>query len=172
MAEEYRAWTTELVEDTFKKIVEFGYQPQGRNSPFYDYRNQGPTCRQPNLNFSMTKDELMEAIKCKKNIVYFAETFCEIKSEDGRYHKITLRDYQKEALEKMVKGRYTILLQSRQTGKCITGQTKIRVQDPNGEEYDILIGDLFTKQKFTLRNKIKSLLYKLLFKIDQLSSRE
>ena len=55
--------------------------------------------RKPYLTFAMTDDEFEEYIKCKINIHYFAEKYCQIKREDGTIGPMILRDYQKDIID-------------------------------------------------------------------------
>ena len=76
---------------------------------------------------------------------------------------ITLRDYQKDILDLYDKNRFSILVGSRQIGKCNTFLTKIVLKDLG----EITIGELYFKELSKIRNlnifeKIKYFLYKLL----------
>jgi hypothetical protein len=59
---------------------------------------------------------IAEYIKCKNDIIYFAEKYFKIVTEKG-IHLIKLRDYQKEMILSMVNNRRTISNMSRQAGK-------------------------------------------------------
>ncbi len=76
--------------------------------------------RKANLIFAMTDDEFEEYIKCKINIHYFAENYCQIKREDGSIGPMTLRDYQKDIIDLYTKNPRSILMASRQTGKTVS----------------------------------------------------
>jgi len=76
--------------------------------------------RKPYLTFAMTDDEFEEYIKCKINIQYFAEKYCQIKREDGTVGPMTLRDYQKDIIDLYTKNPRSILMASRQTGKTVS----------------------------------------------------
>ena len=75
--------------------------------------------RRANLTFAMTGFEFEEYIKCKINIHYFAEKYCQIKREDGTIGPMKLRDYQKDMLN-LYQNKYSLLMASRQTGKTIS----------------------------------------------------
>jgi hypothetical protein len=122
--------------------------------------------RRANVNFGATKEEREEYIKCSLNVFYFAEQYCKIKREDGTIGKITLRPYQKEILKLYNDNRYSILLSSRQMGKCVTFDTIINI-DQDGELYKIAIGELFYREVKKLRSltkyeNIKLFLYSIL----------
>lgn len=60
---------------------------------------------------------LMEWVKCRDDIVYFAETYCAITHIDYGTIKVQLRDYQREMLIEMHKNRMVACNLSRQLGK-------------------------------------------------------
>jgi hypothetical protein len=76
--------------------------------------------RKANLAFAMTTKELHEYSECYKSVEYFSENHCNIKLEHGDIGKITLRDYQKEILEKFKKNRFNIIMSSRQVGLSVS----------------------------------------------------
>lgn len=76
--------------------------------------------RKANLIFAMTDFEFEEYVKCKINIHYFAEKYCQIKREDGTIGPMTLRDYQKDIIDLYTKNPRSILMASRQTGKTVS----------------------------------------------------
>jgi len=76
--------------------------------------------RKPYLTFAMTDVELDEYIKCKLDIKYFTERYCQIKREDGTVGPMTLRDYQKDIIDLYMNNPRSILMASRQTGKTVS----------------------------------------------------
>jgi len=76
--------------------------------------------RKANLIFAMTDSEFEEYVKCKINVHYFAEQYCQIKREDGSIGKMKLRDYQKDIIDLYTKNPRSILMASRQTGKTVS----------------------------------------------------
>ncbi|QPI17865.1 terminase large subunit [Pectobacterium phage POP12] len=58
-----------------------------------------------------------EWIKCRDDIVYFAETYCAITHIDYGTIKVQLRDYQKDMLRGMCDNRFYVAKLSRQLGK-------------------------------------------------------
>lgn len=83
--------------------------------------------RREHLSFSMTDHEYMEYIKCKTDVHYFANTYCQIKLEDGSTGQLVLRDYQKDILDLYANNRFSILMASRQVGKCFLPSTEIEI---------------------------------------------
>ena len=126
--------------------------------------------RKPYLTFAMTDFEFEEYIKCKINIHYFAENYCHIKREDGTIGQMKLRDYQKEIIDLYTKNSRSILMASRQTGKCNSFITNVLVVSETGETIKIPIGLLYydevrKERRLTLLEKIKIFLYNILYKL-------
>ena len=123
--------------------------------------------RKANLTFAMTDNEFEEYIKCKINIHYFAEKYCQIKREDGTVGPMKLRDYQKDIIDLYSKNPRSILMASRQTGKCNSFITNVLVCEDN-KKLKIPIGmlyynELMKERKLTIIEKIKIFLYKILY---------
>lgn len=123
--------------------------------------------RRRGIRFSMTPEELEEYIKCKLSVYYFAEHYCKIKLEDGTVGQMTLRDYQKDIIRLYTENRYSILMASRQVGKCNSFITKLLCKKDDGTIFTTNIGTLYYQEisKFrdlTLIENIKIFLYKIL----------
>lgn len=126
--------------------------------------------RKANLIFAMTNDEFEEYIKCKINVHYFAETYCQIKLEDGSIGPMKLRDYQKDIIDLYTKNPRSILMASRQTGKCNSFITNVLAVSESNEVIKIPIGMLYynevkKERELTFLEKIKIFLYKILYKL-------
>lgn len=76
-----------------------------------------------------TKEQVEEYLKCKDNPVYFAENYMKIVHVDDGLIQFEPYDYQKELIEKVHDNRFTIAMQSRQTGKCFSADTEITVRN-------------------------------------------
>lgn len=158
-------WTTKSIEIALKALKD-GYSL--RKSPFF----RGDTSlRKADLNFQYTQEELLEVIKCKNDIVYFANNYVFLKTGEGR-KRIKLRPYQIKVLKQMQEERFSILLQSRQTGKCFSYNTKIKIirNLDNGETKEEIVkfGDfiLSFKKQVSFKEKIISLLWNIYDKLD------
>lgn len=128
-----------------------GFQPD--MTPFF----QGDLLqRDSGLLFKYTDEEIAELEKCSKDCIYFVEKYCKFLNDKGRT-LVKLRDFQKDILklyssEKWDDGvegyipenPYIILLQSRQTGKCIDGCSHIEIKNEKG---------LWTKLKEAIKKK-------------------
>lgn len=127
--------------------------------------------RKTNLIFAMTDQEFEEYVKCKINVQYFAEKYCCIKREDGTIGQMKLRDYQKDIIDLYTKNSRSILMASRQTGKCNSFTMKVLIKNSDGTIHEKSIGDIYYEElqkdrSLTLLEKIKIFLYQLLKKIN------
>ena len=157
-------WTTEKVEKTIKAIEE-GYVV--KDNPFFE---SDSNYRKGNIVFEYSDEEYEELKKCAKDIIYFANTYCKVMTDDG-YMQIKLRPYQEMILKTYQSSRFTILLSARQMGKCHTYSTVITVRNKiTNETFDITVGELYDSlnPNRTFIQKFKSYLYKLVDKIEKL----
>ena len=127
--------------------------------------------RRSNIAFAMTDDEVKEYLKCKMSVHYFAQKYCQIKREDGTIGPMTLRDYQKDIIDLYTENRFSILMASRQTGKCNSFNTNVLVLDEKTKDlYEIPFYELYydivkQERKLTILEKIKIFLYRLYIKL-------
>jgi hypothetical protein len=126
--------------------------------------------KKSNITFAMTDDEFEEYIKCKINIHYFAEKYCQIKREDGSIGPMKLRDYQKDIIDLYTKNPRSILMASRQTGKCNSFNTNVLAISDDDNIIKTPIGMLYydelrKERKITLLEKIKIKLYYFIYKL-------
>ena len=155
-------WSTKIVEAILEEYNKTGKMP--KNNPFYEGK---PEWRESNLNYSYTKDELVEMAKCQENILHYAETKCKVMTDEG-VMMVKLRPYQNRVLLQYKKYRFNVFLASRQIGKCVTFDTIIQIVDPDTNQLISLpIFEVHYKYK---KNKkfldyIEWYLYRLLFEI-------
>lgn len=86
----------------------------GKKKQFYLNNPNLPTI---DAEFEYTPHMIAEIEKCSKHIIHFAENYFHIISVDEGRKKIELYMYQKKALRTIRDSRFTLLLQSRQSGK-------------------------------------------------------
>ena len=92
---------------------------QGRKllaNPFYEYNTK---LLKGDLVFERTDAEIQEWLRCKNDIIYFVEKYCQLMTPEGIKH-VKLRDYQKNYLRHLEKHRLSIYLACRQCGKTTT----------------------------------------------------
>lgn len=127
--------------------------------------------RKADLTFEFTKDELTEYAKCKLSVHFFAQQYCHIKREDGTIGPMILRDYQKDIIDLYTKNRFSILMASRQVGKCLIPNTLVHILDEETKEiyqttfYELYYDIIRQERKLSLLEKTKLLLYRLYNKI-------
>ena len=96
------------------------------------------------------KHRVEEIIKCKNDIVYFAENYFYIVHPDIGKHKIKLYPKQLQLLKMFVKNKRVIVTSGRQLGKCVFRDTKIKIKNKQtGETKNITI------EEFEKMNKNK-----------------
>lgn len=110
-----------------------------------------PLLKGPKEEVALTKDHIKEIIKCKNDPLYFAENYIKIVNVDEGLIPIKLYPYQKTLLKGLSENRYSIILSCRQSGKCVTAYTKVRLKNKNfnnGIPFEIAIGDFYNWLKF------------------------
>lgn len=102
----------------------------------------------PGTDFQYTPAQLQEMMKSAQDIEYFAEHYCHIVTLDNGKQLIKLRQYQKDLLglltgDKIENDKYNVIvLAPRQSGKCVVGDSDIRVRNKKTKEIiDISIED-------------------------------
>ena len=107
-------WSTKSINELILALDK-GYRPQV-SLPFYEGKQ---FLRKGNIVFEYTADEIAELSKCANDIVYFAERYAVVMTDDG-IQKVKLREYQKKLLSDFQHNRFNIVLASRQMGKTVT----------------------------------------------------
>ena len=109
-------WTTKMV-DYALEAMDQGYKI--KNSPFHENKLH---LRKANIVFQYTEYELNEIRKCANDVVYFAENYAHVMTDEGvrKIGKGGLRDYQEGILNDFFNNRLNILCSARQSGKTIT----------------------------------------------------
>jgi hypothetical protein len=107
-------WSTKIINDLIVALDK-GYRPQV-SMPFYEGKQ---FLRRGNIVFDYTDEELKEIAKCANDIVYFAETYAVVMTDNG-VQRVKLREYQKDLLRDFQHNRFNIVLASRQMGKTVT----------------------------------------------------
>ena len=113
-ASERIVWSTRQIDDLLVAMDQ-GYRPKIK-LPFYEGRQ---FLKKGNIVFEYTDEEISELARCAKDIVYFAEKYAVVMTDEG-IQQVTLRDYQKEMLRNFQNDRFNIVLAARQMGKTVT----------------------------------------------------
>jgi hypothetical protein len=107
-------WSTKAINDLIIALDK-GYRPSV-SMPFYEGKQH---LKKGNVVFEYTDAEIVEIAKCANDIVYFAEKYAVVMTDEG-IRKVKLREYQKEMLRNFQHNRFNIVLASRQMGKTVT----------------------------------------------------
>jgi len=127
--------------------------------------------RRANIPFAMTDKEVNEYMKCKMSVHYFAEQYCQIKREDGTIGPMKLREYQKDIINLYTQNRFSILMASRQTGKCNSFSTKLlALNEETKDIYEIPFFEFYydvvrQERKLNILEKTKLFLYRMYMKL-------
>jgi hypothetical protein len=130
-------WSTKSVNDLVVALDK-GYRPQV-SLPFYEGKQ---FLRKGNIVFEYTDAEIAELAKCANDIVYFAEKYAVVMTDNG-VQQVPLRDYQKDLLKDFQNNRFNVCLASRQMGKCTFFNTRVDIKDPQGNTKTITLGELY-----------------------------
>lgn len=126
--------------------------------------NKKQGVRREGIKFAASPAEIDEYVKCKLSVYYFAEHYCKIKLEDGSVGQMHLRDYQKDIIKLYTENKYSILMASRQVGKCFSYLTRVSEVLEDGTILIKCVGTLYYDEikkfrKLTIYEKIKLKLY-------------
>ena len=127
--------------------------------------------RRSNITFAVNNAEIEEYMKCKMSVHYFAEKYCQIKREDGTIGPMKLRDYQKDIINLYTQNRFSILMASRQTGKCNSFSTNVlALNEETKDIYEIPFYELYydivrQERGLTFLEKSKLFLYRMYMKL-------
>lgn len=102
--------------------------------------------RKANSKIDYTQEMINEIIKCKTDIIYFAEKYYTIITIDNGKQNIKLWEWQKKVLKAFVEtpeGKSNCILKiARQSGKCVYKDTKIKIRNKKtGEIREITVID-------------------------------
>jgi hypothetical protein len=109
-------WSTSKVDQLIYNAEENGIDYKDVDNPFHE---NDPELRKGQILFEYTEWELEEIKRCAEDVVYFADKYCKVMTDDG-IQKINLRDYQIQILNQYQTHRKNIFVSPRQSGKTIT----------------------------------------------------
>jgi len=156
--EKSKVFNTRLVNEITEKM-ERGVEFKPKDIPWFEGQIG---IRKADISFAPTPSERDEYIACAVDILEFAKR-CRIKSEDGAFHQLSLRDYQTEILETINTRQKTIIMASRQCGKCCNPLTQLTIKK-GGITQDTIFWDLWYSN-WKADNKLKSFKIKSLYYI-------
>jgi hypothetical protein len=109
-------WSSAKVEKLIYDAEENGIDYKDVDNPFHE---NDPELRKGNILFEYTEWELEEIKKCAEDVVYFADNYCHVMTDEG-IRQIKLRDYQIQILNQYQHHRKNVFVSPRQSGKTIT----------------------------------------------------
>lgn len=121
-------WSTNIINIALEAIE------QGKPlkaSPFY---MKNTKLLKPELVYKRTKEEIEDYIRCKTDPVYFASK-CYLMTPEG-LQACKLRDYQIDYLHHLQKNRFSIFLSCRQSGKCFSLFSTVKLLIKNSSQFD------------------------------------
>ena len=92
------------------------------------------------------QEYIRELIRCREDILYFAEKYFTIISPAKGKHLIKMYPKQKDLLNAMVDNNRVISCASRQVGKCLFRDTKIKIRNKQTLEIEELTIEEFHKR--------------------------
>ncbi len=105
----------------------------------------------PQMKIEYTPEMVSDLVKCSEDILYFLN-FVTIVTIDGGRKKLgdLLYPFQKEMIKMCKDNRYLCFLFCRQSGKCVSYNTKIKIRDKKTRKIEeVIIGDFYKKCNFS-----------------------
>ncbi len=111
----------------------------------------GVLIKKANTQEHYTENIIQDLVKCsdpETGYLYFMKNFFYIQHPVRGKIKFEPYGYQLNLLESYHKHRFSVSLMPRQSGKCVTGDTLIKIKNKHtGEELDITIEQFFKLQQ-------------------------
>lgn len=100
------------------------------------------------VSLPMTQEQIDEITRVSNDILYFVKNYVKIMTLGKGVQYFALHDYQEEWIEACQNNRFVMGKWSRQSGKCVSPETTIRVRNKQtGEEKTVTIKDFFDSIK-------------------------
>ncbi|WP_416142544.1 hypothetical protein, partial [Escherichia coli] len=88
-----------------------------------------PTVRAPRVELVLTDEQEEEYVKCAMGAHYFAANYYKITTIDHGFILFDMHDYQKQLFHDFQDHRFNAVVQARQSGKCVRGDSEVYVYD-------------------------------------------
>lgn len=154
-----KIWTTESVNKLISNVENHGLDLAAEPHPFFD---KNPDLRQGRIAFKMTPEERKEFKKCRKDVVYFANKYCKLMTDEG-VQSITLYPYQVDMLRMYQSGKNNIVVGSRQIGKTVVAGIFLTWFLLFHADKNIMLGSNKGDSSKEILSKIKSIIAHLPF---------
>ena len=96
--------------------------------------------KNPRYKIGMTSEQLLELEKIYFEPIYFIRNYMKIVTLDDVIQNFDLYPYQEEFINGCMNERFVISMMARQMGKCVTGDTKIKLRNKKSKQ---VIGTTF-----------------------------
>lgn len=102
-----------------------------------------PTVRAPRVELMLTDTQEDEFVECAMDAHYFASNYYKITTIDKGFILFDMHDYQKQLFHDFQDHRFNAVVQARQSGKCVRGDTLVDVYDTvSQEQFSITVEEL------------------------------
>lgn len=96
------------------------------------------TLKGAGVKLPLTAEQILEIEKCTTDIIYFVKNYVKIVTLDDGVQNFHLYPYQEEWINACYNNRFVMGKWSRQSGKCVSPETKIRLRNKTtGNETEI-----------------------------------
>ena len=104
-----------------------------------------PLIKKDGITHQYTKEEFDEYVKCMNSAAYFARNYIKVIHLDKGLVDFNLYPYQEKMFDHFTNNRFSIVLAARQSGKCASGNTLIKIRNKrSGQVEQITMADLHT----------------------------
>lgn len=110
-----------------------------------------PLLKKANTDVNLTEEQLIELGRCTVDPVHFAKNYMKIVTLDGGLQSFDMYPFQERMMQSFQANRFNICLLPRQSGKCVSKNTVIKVRNKKtGLIQDMSMGDFYktAKQQF------------------------
>lgn len=94
-----------------------------------------PLIKKTGTKSAWTQEQIAEYKKCMEDPIYFAEKYIKIVHVDKGLIPIELYKYQKDIIKSITKNRRVCVNTSRQAGKCVSGDTFVKLRNKRTGEF-------------------------------------
>ncbi len=104
--------------------------------------------KRANVTNEFTQEQLIELARCAADPVYFARNYIKIVNVDDGLVPFNMWPFQEKMLRTFHENRFSICKLPRQSGKCFSLNTKVKVKNKlTGEILELTIGEFYEKIK-------------------------
>lgn len=93
-----------------------------------------PSVRAPRVELTLTDDQESEFVECAMDAHYFAANYYKITTIDHGFQLFNMHPYQEQLFHDFQDHRFNAVVQARQSGKCVAGDTEVEVYDTQSQE--------------------------------------